>query len=368
MKASLSFLLALLLTVSALAQRPIRFYIGSLTPGPTSLISLCTLDPKTGAITRLDTFNQCKGPGYLALSPDQRHLYAATQSHELAAFAVDAQGRLTYLNSQAVEGTNPCHVSVHPGGKLAFVANYTSGSFTALPLGPDGRVQPAAFTEPYTGEGPSKPRQDKPHAHCSLSTPNGNYLYVTDLGTDRIMNYTVDARSGKVSANPAQASFSVHAGAGPRHLVAHPSGRFVYVLNELDATLTTLAVGKDGVLSPLDRVPTLPASFSGNNTAAAIRLHPNGNFLYVSNRGYNGLTAFRIQPGGKLTQVDTQTEQISMPRDFNIDPSGRYLIVANMDQDNLTVYQLDPSTGRMRFQGRSLSVSRPTCIVFLEKD
>ena len=365
MRALLVSLLTVFVIFSVFGQKPMRFYIGSLTPGPTSLITLCSLDPKTGVITQLDTFNHCKGPGYLALSPDKRHLYAATQSNEIKSFLIDGQGKLTYLNSQPSQSINPCHVSIHPTGKLAFLAHYTGGSLIALPIGTDGRVQPASFTDQYSGDGPNKPRQDKAHAHCSMPSVDGKYLYVTDLGTDQVMNYRVDQQAGKLTANPAQPAFKTRPGVGPRHMVVHPSGKFLFVINELDASLTALAIDKNGVLSEIQSVPTLPATFNGTNTAAAIRLHPNGKFLYVSNRGYNGITGFQINTDGTLTQVDTQTQSISMPRDFNIDPSGNFLIVANMDTDNLTVYRLDSKTGQLTFQAKSIAVSKPTCIVFL---
>ena len=364
MKKILPLLLACGIAFTALGQQSLRFYIGSLTPGPTSLITLCALDSKTGTIARLDTFNHCKGPGYLAISANKRYLYAATQSNEIKSFSIDRQGKLTYLNSQSSEGLNPCYVSVHPTGKLAFLANYTGGSVTALPIGADGQVKPASSTDQYMGSGPNKPRQDKAHAHCALASANGKYLYVTDLGTDRIVNYRVDVQTGKLAPNPAQAFFSSRPGVGPRHMVVHPSGNRLFVVNELTATLTALAIDKNGVLSEIQTVATLPTTFSKPNTAAAIRLHPNGKFLYVSNRGYNGITAFQINADGTLQQVDTETQAISTPRDFNIDPTGNYLIVANMDTDNLTVYRLNPSTGQLTFQAESLQVSKPTCIVF----
>lgn len=365
MKSLLALLASFFFGIPLFAQHTVQFYIGSLTPGPSSLITLCTLNTQTGEITRMDTVNQGKGPGYLALSPNRKFLYAATQSHEIKAFSIGEKGKLTYLNSQPANSLNPCHVSIHPSGKLAFLANYTGGSLTVLPIDAAGNVQPATLTEQYSGDGPNKPRQDKPHIHCTSTTPNGKFLYATDLGTDKLYNYRVDPASGRVTANPSQSVFSTRPGVGPRHMVVHPSGKFLFVINELDASLTALKIDKQGVLSEIQSVPTVPASFSGQNTAAAIRLHPTGKFLYVSNRGYNGITAFQINSDGTLKEVDTQTTQISMPRDFNVDPTGQFLIVANMDLDNLSLYQIDPSTGKMQFKTKSIAVLRPTCIVFV---
>ncbi|GAA4465554.1 lactonase family protein [Nibrella saemangeumensis] len=346
------------------AQPNPRFFIGSLTPGPTSLITYCELDRTTGRITQLDTTGSLKGPGYLSLSPDGKHLYAVTQTNEIVGFQVNSNGKLSLVNRQSSQGANPCYVSVHPSGRMAFVANYTGGSAAAFPITGDGQLQPATFVETYTGDGPSKPRQDKAHAHCALPSADGHYLFVTDLGTDRIMNYAVDVRRGTVQPNPVQPYFSTTAGSGPRHLAVHPSGKFVFVINELDATLSVLSLDKKGVLRTIQTVATLPPDFKEKNTAAAVRLHPNGRFVYVSNRGYNGITAFRIGSDGTLTQVDAQTQTIHTPRDFNLDPSGRFLLVANMGTDTISVFSVNADTGKLTLLNEGFSVSKPTCLVF----
>ncbi|OIN55624.1 6-phosphogluconolactonase [Arsenicibacter rosenii] len=364
MKALMIQSVATLVSFYALAQKPVRFYVGSLTPGPTSLISLVELDGKSGVITSLDTFNYCKGPGYIALSQDKKILYAATQSSELKSFSIAQTGKLTPISSQASGGVNPCHVAIHPAGMLALLAHYTSGSLSVLPIR-EGKILEATYTEQYTGDGPNKPRQDKAHAHCSAFTPDGKYAFVTDLGTDRIMNYAVDATRNSIRANPEQAYFKTKAGVGPRHMAMHPSGKYMYVINELDASVTTLAITKKGVLQELQTLPSLPSSFSGVNTAAAIRLHPGGKFLYVSNRGYNGITAFKITANGRLEQIDSKTESIDTPRDFNIDPSGKYMLVANMGNDSISLFELNSETGLMTYKSKGIRISKPTCIVFL---
>lgn len=363
-KSIIRFLFLVSLSYHAVAQKAVRFYIGSLTPGPTSLITLCELDDKQCIITRKDTFNYCKGPGYIALSPDKKILYAATQSNELMSFSIDQRGALKPVSSQPTGGLNPCHVAIHPAGNLAFLAHYTGGSLSVLPV-QQGNLSAPAFTDQYTGEGPNKPRQDKSHAHCSALSPDGKYAFVTDLGTDRIMNYVVEARKNSIRPNPEQAFLTTKPGVGPRHMVFHPSGRFMYVINELDASVTALTVSEKGVLQPVQTITSLPASFTGANTAAAIRMHPNGKFLYVSNRGYNGITAFAIEKSGLLREVDSKTGHINTPRDFNIDPSGKYMVVANMGSDDLSLYELNDRTGKLTFKSSGMPVSKPTCIVFL---
>ncbi|MPR35859.1 lactonase family protein [Salmonirosea aquatica] len=360
-------ILSIALAATAQAQpSTARFYVGTGTKGPESAITLCELNLKDGTMSIVDTFHSVQGPGYVSLSPDQKYLYSVNQDHTIAAFAVGKGGTLTYLDKQPAEGVNPCHVSVHPSGKMAFLANYTSGTWAAYPIAANGGVEAASATFTFTGSGPDKSRQEKPHAHCAMPSPNGKYVYISDLGTDRLMNYVVDAKSGKVSPNPAQNYFSTQPGAGPRHLTFHPSGRYLYLLNEMKATLTVCAVDANGVVKEIETVNTVPADFSGKNTAAAVHVHPNGKFVYASNRGYNAIHAYEIQKDGSLKSAGEAREGISTPRDFNFDPSGRYMVVGNQTTNDLVVYKVDPKTGGMTFLSKSISLKDPICFVFLK--
>jgi 6-phosphogluconolactonase len=343
-----------------------RFYVGTQGKNDTSPIVLCELDLNTGQLTELSSFRKLKSPGYLCLSPDQKTLCAVTKDDHLASLSVDNDGQLKLRNRQPSEGENPCQVSVHPSGQMVFVANYNNGSAAAYPVSDDGELQPACFSEQYTGSGPNKDRQEKPHVHCALPTPDGRYLYVTDLGTDQVMNYRVDVANRKVSANPSQTSYTSRPGAGPRHLAVHPSGKYLFLMHEMEAILTSLAIDSEGVLTEIQTVNTIPSDFSEKNKGAAIRLHPTGAFVFVSNRGYDGITAFRIHENGTLDEVATVTEGIVFPRDFNIDPTGNFLIVANMHSNDLSVYAIDAQTGQLTFRQKELSIPTPTCIEFLQ--
>jgi len=344
-------------------NKTIPFYIGTGDKGANSSISLCELDLSTGNITLIDTFNNCVGPGYVAISPNKKNLYAAAGDHKIAAFAIGEDHKLTYLNSQPSEGLNPCHVSVHPSGKMAFVANYTGGSFSAYTLQPDGKVDPATFTQQYAGTGPNTKRQEKAHAHFATASPDGKYVYVTDLGSDKVMNYVPDIKTGKLIPNPAQPFYTAKPGSGPRHLIIHPSGKSLFLLNELEATLTACSIDKKGAISEIETYHTVPEGITGN-TSSAIHLHPNGKFVYISNRGHNSISAFKILPNGKLEKIDEITKSISIPRDFNIDPTGKFMIVANQDKNNLVVYKVDDA-GKLAFLKESIAVQAPICVAFL---
>ncbi|WP_221390304.1 lactonase family protein [Dyadobacter sp. NIV53] len=364
-KLSISVIILVCTVFFSLQNKTIPFYIGSQDKGLNSSISLCELDLSTGKITLVDTFNNCTAPGYVSISPDKKNLYAISSDNKINAFAIGADKKLNYLNSQPSEGSGPCHVSVDPSGKMVFASNYGDGSFAAYTLQAGGKLNSATYKEQFTGSGPNTKRQEKAHAHFAGTSPDGKYVYVVDLGSDKIMNYTLDAKSGKLTPNPAQPFFSAKPGSGPRHFIFHPNGRSLFLLNELEATLTSCSVDKKGVITSLETYSTLPADFAGNNTSAAIHLHPNGKFVYVSNRGHNSISAFKILDGGKLEKVDEITKSVSVPRDFNIDPTGKYMIVANQDKDNLVVYTIDPQTGKLTFLHESISVKAPICVAFL---
>jgi 6-phosphogluconolactonase len=361
--AVLALLMAGFVSVS-FQDKTVAFYIGTSDRGANSSVSLCELNMSTGQITLVDTFNNCVGPGYVAISPDKKNLYAVG-GDKIVAFAIGADKKLTYLNSESSNGAGPCHVSVHNSGKAAYVSNYGGGSFAAYALQADGKVAPATLTQQYEGKGPNEKRQDKAHAHFATPTPDGKYVYVTDLGSDKIMNYVAD-KNGALKPNPAQPFFSGKPGAGPRHLIIHPSGKALFLLNELEATLTSCSIDKNGVITAINTYPTIPTDYSGpSNTSSAIHLHPNGKFVYVSNRGHNSISAFKIGANGVLEMVDQQTKSISTPRDFNIDPSGKFMIVANQSTDNLVVYDVDAATGKFTFKQESIGVKAPICVAFL---
>ncbi len=367
MKKLLLSIILLSAGLRAFAQdRNITFYIGTQDKGANSSITRCELNLASGQIMLIDTINKSLAPGYVAISPNKQNLYAISSDNKVSAYAIEPDRKLKFLNSESSEGAGPCHVSVHPTGKMAFVSNYGGGSFSAYNVGTDGKLSPAVYKEQYTGTGPNAKRQEKAHAHFATAGPDGKYVYVTDLGSDKVMNYSVDVNAGKLVPNKEQPFFSGKAGAGPRHLIIHPSGKRLFLLNELDATVTACSVDKKGVIKAIKTYPTIPADYSGpSNTSAAIHLHPNGKFVYVSNRGHNSITAFRILGNGELEMVDQQTKSIATPRDFNIDPTGKYLIVANQSSDNLAVYDVDAETGKFTFKHESIAVKSPICVVFL---
>jgi 6-phosphogluconolactonase len=362
-KFSAAIVFASLMSISAYSQKTVPFYIGTGDKAETSVISLCELNLADGKITRIDSFISPMGPGYLAISPNKKNLYAVSGANKIIAYSIGKDKKLKEINSQSSEGLNPCHVSVHPSGKMAFAANYTGGSFTAYNLKPDGSVSAPAYTEQYVGTGPNAKRQEKAHAHYAAAGPDGKYVYAVDLGSDKIMNYAVDIKSGKLTPNPAQPFFAAKPGSGPRHFVISASGKSLFLLNELEATLTSCTIDSKGIITELKTYATVPDGITGN-TSAAIHLHPNGKFVYVSNRGHNSISAFKINTDGTLEKIDEIKRSISIPRDFNFDPSGKYMVIGNQDKNNLTVYNVDGQTGKLTYNSESISVKAPICVTF----
>ncbi len=356
--------LGLLSSCAAPQERTIRFMIGSTDGSDSSGIHFAVLSPETGEISIKGFTPTAPSPGYIAFSPDKKALFVVTRDSMISSYGF-ADGQLTFINSQPAEGVNPCYVSVHPSGEMAFLANYRDGSFSAYGVEEGFRLTPAVYNEKYEGSGPNEARQKSPHAHCAVVSPNGKYVYVADLGTDRVMNYVIDAPGKKTEPNSAQPFFSVKPGAGPRHLAVHPGGKWLYLINELDATVTAASIADDGSLTEFGTYPTLPADYQEpGNTSAAIRLHPNGKFLYVSNRGYDAIHGFRIGDDGTLTKVNEVREKIANPRDFNLDPSGEFLVVGNQKTNDLTLLTVDPATGTLAYKATSGKIAGPSCFEF----
>jgi len=257
-------------------------------------------------------------------------------------------------------------VVVDATGKCVLTANYGGGSIAALPIKDDGSVGQATAFIQHTGSSVNKKRQEAPHAHCVTLDAANQFAFVCDLGLDKVMIYKLDPDKGSLVANtPAFAV--VKPGAGPRHLAFHPFGRFAYVINELDSTVTAFEHDAvRGALKELQTLTTLPDNFQGQNTTAEVELHPTGRFLYGSNRGHDSIVVYAVNKRtGKLTWVEHQSTQGKTPRNFATDPTGQCLLAANQGTDNLVVFRIDAQTGRLTPTGQSLEIGAPVCVKFV---
>lgn len=356
--------------------RTLPFYVGTYTSGKKSEgIYFYELDLLSGELRHRATTSGVVDPSFLTLAPNRRYLYAVNEVEEfggkksgaVSAFAIDRQtGGLSLLNQQPSLGGSPCYVTVDRTGRFVLVANYSGGNVAVLPIHKDGSLREATDMKQNSGKSINAERQDGPHAHCVELDPANRFAYVCDLGTDKIMIFRFDARRGKLT--PAKTPWvELKPGAGPRHLTFHPSGRYVYGINELHATVTVFARNAaTGMLKELETVATLPKDYTdSNNTSADIHLTPNGRFLYSSNRGHDSIAAFSVNPlNGKLSFIVHQSTEGKAPRNFAIDPTGRFLLAANQRSDNIVVFKLDPRTGRLQPTGQVVEVPSPVCLKF----
>jgi len=375
-------LLASLIATTMLAATNVqaekyRVYFGTYTrAGGSQGIYTAVFDPATGKVSDPVVAAETTNPSFVAFHPSGKYLYAVGELPAVAgkkggavsAFALDAaSGKLTLLNQQSSQGPGPCHVAVDPTGKVAVVANYSGGSTASFPIGSDGRLGEAASFHQHEGHGPNKKRQQGPHAHSATFSPDGRFVYVADLGTDKLMIYRVDTASGKIEPNDPPAA-DIIPGAGPRHMAFHPNGRLAYVINELGCTITPLRFdAKTGVLEALTSVPTIGADYREPNTTAEVQVHPNGRFVYGSNRGQDTIAIFAADAAsGALTYVASESTQGKTPRNFTIDPTGQYLLAANQDGGNVVAFRIDGQTGKLTPTGQTLSIPMPVCIKFLK--
>jgi 6-phosphogluconolactonase len=334
-------------------------------------------DADTGKLTPKGVAVETPDPSWVLVHPSRKFLYAANEAGKastVSAFAIDAKsGKLTLLNQLPSLGEDPCYLSFDKTGKYVFVANYTSGTIAVFPVLPDGRLgEHTALVKDQGTTGPNKERQEAPHAHWIDVTTGNRLVLVADLGLDVVLMYGFDENKGLLL--PYEPAFSaLDPGAGPRHVAMHPSGRFVYVLSELNSTVTVFSAGAQKKNHPYlvrrQIVPALPKDFSGRNDAAEIAVHPNGEFLYTSNRGEDTIAIFSIDPAkGTLTFVARVATGGKEPRHFAIDPSGKYLLAENQFSNNIVVFKIDAATGGLIPTGQVVEVPSPVDIAFLRAD
>jgi 6-phosphogluconolactonase len=349
-----------------------RLYLGTYTKtGPSRGIYAATLDAATGALSRPELVAPAVDPAWVTLTPGGRFLYTLHGSAAQArGFDVDpATGRLAPLPDSPLAATPanpPSHLAVDATGRVLLAANYRDGFVAALAIRPDGTLGAPQIIR-HEGSGPDPKRQEKPHVHSVTVSPDNRFVAVADLGLDRVYVYALDPATATLA--PAAVPFaSVPPGAGPRHFKFHPSGCHAYVINEMGGSITAFDYDADrGALVPVQTVPTLPADFTGLKWNAEIRVHPNGRFLYGSNRTHDSLAVFAIAADtGLLSLVEIVPTGGQNPRNFALSPDGRWLVCGHQDSPLLTVFAVDAATGRLTATPHTAPVAACVCIHFVE--
>jgi len=370
------------------ASRRIVAYVGTYSApagsGRGEGIHLLDMDPATGVLTQRDVVKTAANPSWLALDRTRTHLYSAnevaaeTGAGTVSAYSVDrATGRLTLLNSVSSEGAGPAHMSIHPAGKHALVANYGGGTVAVLPIQPDGQLGQATDVKRHQGTtGPARASSapagsfamsghDRPHAHMIDSDASGRFVFAADLGLDQIFVWKFDDAKGTLTPNDPP-SVVLPSGDGPRHFAFHPKGRWFYSLQEEASTVVTFDYdAANGRLSAKQTTSTLPRGFAGTNFTSEIVVSPDARFVYVANRLHDSIAWLSIGVDGTLTWAGEEWTRGDYPRSFTIDPTGRFLFSCNQRSDAIACFRLDAKSGRLTFTGQYTPVGSPAHIVFL---
>ncbi|QYM80227.1 lactonase family protein [Horticoccus luteus] len=354
------------MTLSASAADHLIF-IGTYTRTDGLGIYSTRLDATTGAFSVPKLAAATTNPSFVTLSPDRHFLYAVSESDAMAVpFAVNpAAGLLKKLQPpQPSGGPAPCHLVVDRTGRVLLTANYHKGIIGVLPIRSDGQLGTPTIVQHY-GHSVNPERQSSPHTHSVTLSPDNRHVIVCDLGLDRIFTYLLDLDNASIA--PERPAFVVTpAGSGPRHFAFGRDGRHAYAICEMGSLILTYDYSPEhGELTPRQQLSSLPADFSGSSSGAEIRVHPNGRFLYGSNRGHDSIAVFAISPeDGRLTLVEIVPCGGKNPRNFTLSPDGRWLVCANQGTNSLTVLSVDADTGRLHLTDHRITVPLPVCVQF----
>lgn len=365
---------SMLMESAAQAAEPMWVYIGTYTGKDSKGIYRFELDPESGKLTPQGVAAEVVNPSFLALHPNGKFLlavnevskFADSQGGGVSSFKIQKDGSLKLINQQSSVGKGPCHLTVDPTGGNVLAANYGGGSVCVLPIDKSGKLGEASCFIQHEGSS-VLPRQRDPHAHSIHVDPTNRYVFAADLGLDQVLSYRFDVKEGKLSAND-PAFTKVAPGAGPRHFAFHPSGKFAFVINEINSTITAFDYDSSkGQLTEIQTVPSLPQGFEGNNSTAEVQVSPNGKFLYGSNRGHDSIVVYGIdEKTGQLTYVENESTRGKTPRNFGVDPTGQILIAANQGTNTLSVYRIDQKTGALTPVGEPVECPSPVCVKFYQ--
>jgi 6-phosphogluconolactonase len=372
----LVFTIAATITVRAGADARYFVYVGTYTEHGSKGVYVYEFDRATGRLTSPALAAESSQPSFLAVTTDRKFLYAVNEITDfngepggaVSAFSIDiTTGKLKLLNQVSSRDPGPAFITLDGTGRYVLVANYDGGSVAVFHLLADGRIGESTGFVRHKGSGPNHERQEGPHAHAVVMSPDNHFAVVADLGLDELLVYPFDASRGTLGEARA---IKTEPGAGPRHLIFSANGKFVYVINELSSTVTVYSYEtRDGAMNPVQTISTLASGFTGANTAGEVALHPSGKVLYASNRGDdNSIAVFAVEPTkGTLTFVERVPTAGKTPRNFAIDPSGEWLLAANQDSNTIVTFRIDEKSGRLTVSGPTIEINSPTMVDFVSE-
>jgi 6-phosphogluconolactonase len=344
----------------------IPIYVGTYTQalghvnGRATGIYTCRFDTVSGTLSIADSCTDIANPSFVCVSPDKQYLYAVGENGgspaqpygSVAAYRIGAKGHLSKINERPSYGVAPCHVSTDRTGKWVFIANYGTGNIASYQVLPDGSLSDSLYMRRHPGQ--------HPWAHQVLPSPDNTLLYAADKGADRLFLYQMQ----ETGVLRPQSEVPFKAGTGPRHLdfsPVHP-GQFA-VIGELSCSVLTFQRDAgSGKITLLDSLSTLPAGYTAKNTCADIHYHPNGQFLYGSNRGHNSIAVFKVLADGRLQAIGHVPSGGTIPRNFLITSDGKWMLTANQNSSTVQAYRIDPATGIPTPSGQAVRVPTPVCL------
>lgn len=351
-------------------ESSIKLYVGTFTSEGSEGIYQCSFNTQTGDLKLENTIKGIDNPSFLSISENRKYLYAVSRTTKevektggfIVAYKIQKDGNLKMLNKQVSNGFGPCHVDVSKDGKYAAIATYFSGTSSLYPLKGNGKLEAASSIIINKGTSVDKDRQTEPHAHSIQFSPFDNSVFSADLGTDKLNIYKLE--NDKLV--PAKQAFAkMEAGAGPRHFQLHPNGKIIYVINELNSTVSVLQK-TNNKWERIQDVSTLPEDFTGDSYCADIHISKDGKYLYGSNRGHNSIAVFSID--GKSSLIDfkgTVSVEGNWPRNFTLSPDGNFMLVANQKSGNITVFKINKETGFPEYLNKEIKLPAPVCLEFL---
>ncbi|WP_324719049.1 lactonase family protein [Salinimicrobium sp. HB62] len=320
------------------------------------------VDPQTGKIPSQHTVAQVVNPSFVKVSKNGKFLFAVSElgsgdapSGYFYSFEILKNDSLKKISRLSTEGFAPAHIALDQTGKYAFVSNYMGGVVMVYAINENGSLKKQQRVDLEDPE--------KSHAHSVTISPDNSQAYIADLGNDKIWIYNFDAEKGILSPHD-QVFEALESGSGPRHFTIAGNGKTAYSVNELNSTVSVFEILENGGLKVQQYISTLPEVFSGKNSTADIHLHPSGDFLYVSNRGHNSITAFKVDKNGMLSVLGHFSTQGETPRNFVLSPSGDWLYVANQDSNSIVLFKVDEATGNLDQKAPPYEVKTPVCLEF----
>lgn len=319
----------------------------------------------TGEFKPKGNTKNVENPSFLTVSQDNSYIYSVNESGEKShvnSFKyVPEKGEIDFINKRDSEGADPCYIIADHKNVIA--ANYSGGTISVFEIKDKGSLTAAKQVVKHSGSSVNKNRQQSPHVHMVYFSPDKKYVIANDLGTDKIYVYKYNPDGDKETLVLKEA-FPVKAGSGPRHLAFHPNGIFMYVLQELDASLTVFEFN-DGKITKVQEATVAPHAFNGQNGAADIHMSDNGKFLYATNRGdVNTISVFRVHANGRINLIQEINSGGEAPRNFAIAPKGNFVLVGNQKSNYISIFKRDKVTGLLEPTENKIELCAPVCLVF----